>query len=101
MVLDEANLTKYPRMTLHCGCGNEFIVNVMRFQSGQPVVCQICGDEFPKDLAEQFAKALYDMFKVKYELDRRQSGFDLSFIYKSTYKQPPAPHGFDPDDFKS
>jgi len=99
MVLDESNLAKYPRMTLHCGCGNEFNINVMRFKSGEPVVCQICGDEFPKDLGEQFASALHDMFKVKYDLDKRNSGFDLSFIYKSTFKQPPAPHPFNEADF--
>lgn len=93
------DLTHYPRLTLHCGCGNEFNINVMRFKSAEPVVCQICGDQFPPELGEKFAKALYDMFTVKYELDKRDSGFDLSFVYKSTFKQPPAPYPFEPADF--
>ena len=92
-------LTQYPRMTLHCNCGNEFNINVIRLKSGDPVLCQICGAAFPEDLGQKFANALNEMFAVKYELEKRDSGFDLSFVYKSTYKQPPAPHPFSPEDF--
>lgn len=86
-------------MTLHCDCGNEFNVNVIRLKSGDPVECQICGEHFPEDLGKRFANALQDMFAVKYELEKMDSGFDLSFVYKSTFKQPPAPHPFSADDF--
>jgi ribosomal protein S27E len=94
------NLTHYPRITLHCGkCGNEFNANVIRFKNGEPVLCHICGAIFPKELGVKFAHALQDMFTVKYELDNVHAGFDISFVYKSTFKQPPAPHPFEPSDF--
>ena len=92
-------LTNYPRMTLHCECGNEFNVNVIRLKNGEPVLCQICGAQFPVELGVKFANALQEMFAVKYELDKMQVGFDLSLLYKSTFKQPPAPYPFDPADF--
>jgi hypothetical protein len=90
---------QYPRITLHCDCGNEFNVNVMRFKKRESVACQICGEVFPPDLGEKFAAALYDMFAVKHGLDKQDSAFDLSFLYKSTYKQPPAPYPFTAEDF--
>lgn len=90
----------YPRITLHCSqCGNEFNVSVMRFRDKQVVECPICGQVFPQDLGEAFAQALYEMFKVKYNLEERGVDFDISFLYKSTFKQPPAPHPFDAEDF--
>lgn len=95
----KSKLTHYPRITLHCNCGNEFNINVIRLKDGSPVICQICGASFPEDLGHKFANALQDMFAVKYELQKRDSGFDLSFVYKSTFKQPPAPYPFSPDDF--
>lgn len=98
---DKPELKQFPRMTLHCDCGNEFNVNVIRLRNSQPVLCQICGEEFPLDLGETFAKALYDLFAVKHELENRKSPFDISFIYKSTFKQPPAPYPFTEADFES
>ena len=95
----QETLTKYPRMTLHCSCGNEFNLNVMRFAKSEPVVCQICGAQFPVDLGTKFAKAMEDLFHVKHELSERDSGFDIAFVYKSTFKQPPAPQPFLPSDF--
>jgi hypothetical protein len=87
-------------MTLHCTqCGNEFNVSVLRFRDREPVNCQICGQVFPEDLGYAFASALYDMFTVKHKLDEQDIGFDMSFIYKSTFKQPPAPYPFTPEDF--
>jgi hypothetical protein len=92
-------VTEYPRMTLHCDCGNEFNINVIRLKNGEPVLCHICGEQFPEDLGRKFAAALQEMFAVKYELDKIDSGFDLSFVYKSTFRQPPAPYPFSPEDF--
>ena len=93
--------TKYPRITLHCGhCGNEFNVNVMRLRNSEPVLCHICGEKFPEEQGQHFASALEAMFKVKYELDKVDSPWDMSFIYKSTFKQPPAPFAFEPKDFE-
>jgi hypothetical protein len=92
---------EYPRMTLRCRCHNEFNVNVMRFKNQDPVVCAICGEIFPPDLGQQLADALHDMFKVRHQLEQVGSGFNLSFVYKSTFKQPPAPLPFDPADFAS
>jgi hypothetical protein len=89
----------YPRMTLHCACGNEFNINVMRLKNRDPVICQICGEVFPADLGEKFANALYEMFTVKYGLEKQNSAFDISFVYKSTFKQPPAPFPFSDSDF--
>ena len=90
---------EYPRMTLHCRCDNEFNISVMRLKNGEPVVCPICGELFPVDLGEQFAAALHDMFKVKVELENRGCGFNMSFMYKSTFKQPPGPLPFEAGDF--
>lgn len=99
--LQKTQLSKYPRMTLHCGvCGNEFNINVIRLKNGDPVLCHICGESFPVEQGKHFADALQAMFHVKYELDKMDSGWDLSFVYKSTFKQPPAPHPFDPTDFE-
>ncbi|MBX2860123.1 MAG: hypothetical protein KTR14_02740 [Vampirovibrio sp.] len=89
----------FPRITLHCTCGNEFTINVMRFKNRELVCCLICGAIFPEDLGEKFVKALQDMFTVKHELENHDSGFDISFLYKSTFTQPPAPHPFEPEDF--
>lgn len=92
-------LTHYPRITLHCQCGNEFNINVIRMKNGEPVLCHICGEMFPEELGKKFANALQEMFTVKYELDKITSGFDMSFLYKSTFKQPPAPYPFEASDF--
>jgi hypothetical protein len=101
MSTHKPTVTHFPRITLHCDCGNEFNVNVMRFRNREPVLCQICGEQFPADLGEKFASALYDMFAVKYGLDKQNSPFDISFLYKSTFKQPPAPYPFADSDFPS
>lgn len=94
-------LSQYPRMTLHCGdCANEFNINVIRLKNGDPVICLVCGAQFPAEQGKKFANALQEMFTVKYELEKQNSGFDLSFVYKSTFKQPPAPYPFDPTDFE-
>lgn len=91
----------YPRITLHCSqCGNEFNVNVLRFRDRQIVDCHICGQIFPEDLGYAFANALYEMFTVKHHLEERSVDFDISFLYKSTFKQPPAPYPFIPEDFE-
>jgi hypothetical protein len=90
----------YPRITLHCSqCGNEFNVNVLRFQDRQVVDCQICGQVFPEDLGKAFANALYEMFTVKHNLEQSGVAYDISFVYKSTFKQPPAPYPFTDADF--
>ena len=44
----------YPRITLKCNCENEFNVNVIRMQDKQPVLCQICGEEFSVEIGEKF-----------------------------------------------
>lgn len=85
-------LTKYPRITLQCKCGNEFNVNVIRMREKDAVLCQICGEVFPEDIGEMFAKAFEDMYKVKYLLDKEGSAFKFAFVYKSTFNQPPAPY---------
>lgn len=95
------NLTLYPRITIHCKCQNEFNINVIRLKHREIVVCQICGAEFPAELGEKFAAALQDMFTIKHELDKQNCGFDLSFLYKSTFRQPPAPYPFSPEDFET
>ena len=100
MTQEDSNLTRYPRITLHCACGNEFNINAIRLKNADPILCQICGAAFPADLGEKFAQALHDMFSIKYELEDRNSGFDISFLYKSTFKQPPAPYPFSPEDFE-
>ena len=90
--------TSYPRITLKCKCGNEFNVNVIRMKEKEPVVCLICGEHFPVDIGEQFARAFEDLFKVKYLIDKEGGKFKYSFIYKSTYDQPPAPYPIGEDD---
>lgn len=97
--MQKPTVTQFPRITLHCDCGNEFNINVMRFSNKESVVCQVCGEQFPVELGEKFAAALYEMFAVKHGLEKQNSPFDLSFVYKSTFKQPPAPHPFEPADF--
>lgn len=97
--IHKPQVTQFPRMTIHCDCGNEFNINVMRLKNREGVSCLICGEVFPADLGEKFANALYDMFAVKYGLEKQNSPFDISFLYKSTYKQPPAPHPFEAGDF--
>lgn len=92
--------SSYPRITVHCTrCGNEFNINVLRFRDRQVVECLICGQTFPEDLGQAFANALYDMFTVKHNLENSGSEFEISFVYKSTFKQPPAPHPFSESDF--
>ncbi len=98
--LHNQNLKKYPRITLHCACGNEFNINAIRLKDGNPVICQICGSEFPKELGTRFAQALHDLFAVKHELEKQNSGFDIAFLYKSTFKQPPGPYPFSEEDFE-
>jgi len=73
----------------------------MRLKNREAVVCPICGEVFPVDLGEQFADALHNMFKVKVELEKQNCGFNLSFVYKSTFKQPPGPLAFEASDFQS
>jgi hypothetical protein len=99
MAEHKPTVTQFPRITLHCDCGNEFNVNVMRFKTRDAVTCQICGEHFPPELGEKFVSALQDMFGVKYGLEKQNSPFDISFVYKSTFKQPPAPHPFSESDF--
>jgi hypothetical protein len=89
------SVRRYPRINLRCNeCRNIFDVNVLRFRDKAPVECQICGQRFPEDLGAEFAKALYDMFTVKHRMQEQDIAFDLSFVYQSTFKQPPAPHPF-------
>lgn len=91
---------RYPRITLHCGeCKNEFQINVMRFTQPEAVLCQICGTRFPKELGEEFVQSLEALFNVKVGLEKQKSAFDISFVYKSTFGQPPAPHPFCEADF--
>lgn len=87
--------TKFPRLTLRCRCGNEFNVNVMRFRDKQPVMCQVCGENFPMDIGSNFTKALEDLYIIKYNLEKDEYPFHFSFIYKSSFNQPPAPYPFD------
>jgi hypothetical protein len=51
-------------------------------------------------LGQAFANALYEMFTVKHHLENSGINFEISFVYKSTFKQPPAPHPFNPTDFE-
>ena len=87
--------TNFPRITLKCKCGSEFCVNVMRLREEQPVICQICGEKFDKEIGEKFAQALEDMYKVKYLLEKQDYPFHFSFVYKSSYPQPPVPISFE------
>ncbi len=90
--------TKFPRLTLKCACGNEFNVNVMRFRDKEPVMCQICGEIFPQETGSNFTKALEDLYLIKHNLEKDNYPFHFSFIYKSSFKQPPAPYPFDDDE---
>lgn len=65
------------------------------------VDCQICGQVFPDELGQLFANALYEMFRVKHHLEDSGSNFEISFMYKSTFKQPPAPLAFEESDFET
>jgi hypothetical protein len=95
-------LNRYPRITLRCGqCSNEFCISVMRFAQEEAVLCQVCGSEFPKDLGKQFADSLESLFQVKSELEKRKNKFNISFVYKSTFKQPPGPYPFNEQDFEA
>lgn len=95
-------LNRYPRITLRCGqCGNEFCISVMRFAQEEAVLCQVCGSTFPQDLGKQFAESLESLFQVKSELEKRKNKFNISFVYKSTFKQPPGPYPFNDQDFES
>ena len=87
--------TKFPRITLRCKCENEFNVNVMRFRDKEPVMCQVCGEVFPQEVGSNFTKALEDLYLIKYNLEKDDYPFHFSFIYKSSFKQPPAPYPFD------
>ena len=86
--------TDFPRVTLKCKCGNEFIINVTRLRDHKKVMCQICGQEFVDELGEKFANALQDLYKVKYQLEKDNYPFHFSFVYKSSYTQPPMPYSF-------
>lgn len=86
---------EFPRVSLKCKCGNEFVVNVMRLRNRQPVICQICDQKFSDDLSEKFAHALEELYKVKYSLEKDDYPFHFSFKYKSSYSQPPIPCGFE------
>ena len=87
-----SDLSNYPRVTLKCKCGNEFDINVIRMKEQKPVLCQICGEEFSAEIGEKFAKAFEDLYKIKYSLEKDGNKFKYSFIYKSTFDQPPAPY---------
>lgn len=91
----KVNKEDFPRITLKCKCGNEFDINVMRMREEKSVNCQICGEKFSKELGEKFAKALEDLYKVKYHLEKMDYPFHFSFVYKSSYSQPPVPYSFD------
>jgi len=92
---DRIDQTDFPRVTLKCNnCGNEFQVNVLKFRNESPIVCQVCGNEFPKSTGEKFAAALQNLFEVKYELDKIPDSFQFSFVYKSCHSQPPVPYSF-------
>lgn len=88
----------YPRITLKCSCGNEFNLNVIRMKERNQVLCQICGEVFPVDIGEMIAKAFEDLYKAKYLMDKDGVKFKYSFIYKSTFSQPPAPYPFGEDE---
>jgi transcription elongation factor Elf1 len=87
-----ADQNNYPRISLKCDCGNEFNVNVVRMKDNMPVICQICGQEFPVEIAEKMAKAFEDLYNVKYMMDKQGVKFKYAFVYKSTFNQPPAPY---------
>ncbi len=92
---DNINVNVYPRLTLKCKCGNEFNINVMRLRDNEPVICMICGKQFNSELGEKFAKALEDLYHVKYQLERDCYPFHFSFVYNTSYPQPPIPCAFE------
>jgi len=92
---EKINQTDFPRIALKCKCGNEFNINVLRMKDKEPVICQICGERLSEKIGEQFAKALEDLYGVKYHLEKEGFPFHFSFVYKSTFKQPPAPYPLD------
>ncbi|MCK7484456.1 MAG: hypothetical protein MZU97_02075 [Bacillus subtilis] len=91
----KVNQNDFPRISLKCQCGNEFDINVMRLLEENKVSCQICGQKFPVETGEKLSKALEDLYKVKYQLEKQDYPFHFSFIYKSTYPQPPIPYPID------
>lgn len=94
MAAIKASEKDFPRITLKCKCGNEFQINVLRLKDKEIVNCQVCGEIFPVDLGEKFAKALEELYIVKYQLEKDAFPFHFSFKYKSSYKQPPVPYSF-------
>ncbi|MEI7474125.1 MAG: hypothetical protein WCK67_05040 [bacterium] len=94
----KANEKDFPRITLKCKCGNEFNLNVLRLRDKETVNCMVCGEHFSEELGEKFAKALEDLYLVKYTLEKNSYPFHFSFKYKSSYSQPPAPYPFHHED---
>lgn len=92
---DKFQQTNYPRISLKCRCGNEFNINVLRMKEKEPIICQICGEKLSEKTGEKFAKALEDLYGVKYHLEKDGFPFHFSFVYKSTFHQPPAPFPLD------
>jgi len=92
---EKAKQSDYPRITLKCKCDNEFNINVLRMKDKEPVICQICGEILSEEIGEKFAKALEDLYGVKYHLEKEGFPFHFSFVYKSTFNQPPAPYPLD------
>lgn len=88
------NENDFPRITLKCACNAEFDINVLRLRDKESVYCQICGEKFSEKLGEKFAKALEDLYLVKYQLEKDGYPFHFSFIYKSSFGQPPHPYPF-------
>lgn len=93
-MVESVKQESFPRIALKCTCGNEFVVNVIRMRT-EEVSCQVCGQKFPEDQAQAFAKALEDLYLVRHKLEKEGFPFHFSFKYKSTYSQPPLPFSFD------
>ncbi len=94
-MVNRVDQTDFPRITLKCNkCGNEFQINVLRFNENESIFCQVCGSQFSKEIGEKFAQALHDLFEVKHQLERDQNAFQFSFVYKSNHAQPPVPYTF-------
>lgn len=92
---ERINQSDFPRITLKCNlCDNEFQINVLKFRDKVPINCQVCGNEFSVSTGEKFANALQNLYEVKYELDKNPDSFQFSFVYKSSYTQPPVPYSF-------
>lgn len=94
MTTIKMNEKDFPRISLKCRCGNEFNANVLRLRDKQEVHCMVCGEIFPEDLGIKFAKALEELYLVKYNLEKQSYPFHFSFKYKSSYSQPPSPLKF-------